>query len=97
MAAITPTTTNRVNRVVGMTHSPGLVLLLLLFVPVETLGNVEGKIVVGLTYKYLQTYSTKYIKRCFQKKNSCSYINDKKTFTDYCYVQLGAYASKRQS
>lgn len=99
MAAITPTTTNRVNRAVGMTHSSGLVLLLLLlFVPVETMENIDGKTVVGLlTYKYLQTYSTKYIKRCFQKKNSCSYINDKKTFTDYCYVQLGAYASKRQS
>lgn len=40
---------NRVNRVVGMIYSFGLVLLLLLlFVLVEMLGNVEGEIVVGL-------------------------------------------------
>lgn len=38
---------NRVNRVVGMIYSFGLVLLLL-FVLVEMLENVEGKIVVGL-------------------------------------------------
>lgn len=46
MAAITPTTTTRDNRAVGMIHNSGLLLLLL--VSADTLKNVEGEIVVGL-------------------------------------------------